>query len=1032
MLNLQSIESKIKGKLDDGHQVKEGILRFTRKYEGKPISYYFFDYSEDLDSAATDLKKYQDEVIAEHYFSNSGETQWNYYLVFLLGNEKYKNLKDSAPAATIERDKLFSRKFVLPEGRIEDFLNIPILEDHGLIEPTTDLVTRWTEKLDSVGLSAIGNKTPRAEVIRNFLSSNSTVGIEDEDSGISTELTSEGRRIRELHLKSYRPYPLQRDFKFGLMNLFIGANGTGKTSLLEAIELTYCGASLRGEGKPEPGAVINFKLEGQNEFEAYDPRTNKKYQQRDLVWYGRSISKGNDLFSSFNKYNFYNADSAYKLANDANDEEIDSAFSSLALGEKANHLDKRMRDFADDFSDKETTQAKQTKMIADSLDSENKKISQYSTMGNTAEKLFEVFQNTISTVNFTIEKPKAVESLEEDFSLQLYTLQKNIRSLTDNSSWLRPLTPFTIREALKAHQAVDEKIREKNQEINDAQKGLLFGDNNKKSLQLRIQLLKQLRRYFEDDRHNKIVGLSDRLQKTKFKRDFASKLQQLKSELTQEELASLAHDGSITNLLLDLKVLIDKGQSDLKTSELIFTKERETWGAVQKLQSDIKAISTKLLHENPHTTNCPVCDATYQVGQLKDLIDKSSLAGSSAALTQMKIELDNARDELKKRITEFQVIKKINDMWVFAKTQIEFSKDDALTIALEIETYLKSFPQFEADFNILKDQATSYSALGLSESELAQLKLQIGSAPYSLGELDSSLTQATQELASQEKIDSDWSAKILDAEKIKDTLAALVFSSNEIANRTYEDELYKRLDIFKELNTQLQVISKTLILSDSQDLNELHRKIDEICQQVGGISNANNDEKKSKIELDEAKKRVLDLQERLEQETVILNKLTSAKNLISEILVKDGKEQALSSFIEKNRSRIDSIFSRIHSPQEFQGLVPGTTKLLRLGQNEPISLNKVSTGQRAALAISVFFALNLSLKKAPPVILIDDPVAHVDDLNTLSFLDFLRELVVKSGRQVFFATASQKLAGLIEKKFKFLGDEEFKKFEFRR
>ncbi len=55
--------------------------------------------------------------------------------------------------------------------------------------------------------------------------------------------------------------------------------------------------------------------------------------------------------------------------------------------------------------------------------------------------------------------------------------------------------------------------------------------------------------------------------------------------------------------------------------------------------------------------------------------------------------------------------------------------------------------------------------------------------------------------------------------------------------------------------------------------------------------------------------------------------------------------------------------------------------------------------------------------------LFDDPVAHIDDINMLSFLDHLRYLAISGSRQIFFATADNKLAGLFRHKFRFLGDE---------
>jgi len=54
----------------------------------------------------------------------------------------------------------------------------------------------------------------------------------------------------------------------------------------------------------------------------------------------------------------------------------------------------------------------------------------------------------------------------------------------------------------------------------------------------------------------------------------------------------------------------------------------------------------------------------------------------------------------------------------------------------------------------------------------------------------------------------------------------------------------------------------------------------------------------------------------------------------------------------------------------------------------------------------------------------------VDDLNSLSFLDYLRE-TVRGERQIFFATANDKFASLFERKFDFLGDE-FRRLDLSR
>lgn len=75
--------------------------------------------------------------------------------------------------------------------------------------------------------------------------------------------------------------------------------------------------------------------------------------------------------------------------------------------------------------------------------------------------------------------------------------------------------------------------------------------------------------------------------------------------------------------------------------------------------------------------------------------------------------------------------------------------------------------------------------------------------------------------------------------------------------------------------------------------------------------------------------------------------------------------------------------------------------------------------------------MNSRLKSGPRVTIFDDPVAHVDDINTLSFLDHLREIALARERQLFLATADSKLAGLSARKFRFMG-EQFRHVELTR
>ena len=104
-----------------------------------------------------------------------------------------------------------------------------------------------------------------------------------------------------------------------------------------------------------------------------------------------------------------------------------------------------------------------------------------------------------------------------------------------------------------------------------------------------------------------------------------------------------------------------------------------------------------------------------------------------------------------------------------------------------------------------------------------------------------------------------------------------------------------------------------------------------------------------------------------------------AVNKTLKILQEDHSlNSAMEASLQENRTAIETIFSQIHSPAEFRGLGTNWSTLIRKMDEREAKLTEISSGQRAAFALSVFLAQNAKLKVAPPVVLIDDPIAHVE------------------------------------------------------
>lgn len=157
---------------------------------------------------------------------------------------------------------------------------------------------------------------------------------------------------------------------------------------------------------------------------------------------------------------------------------------------------------------------------------------------------------------------------------------------------------------------------------------------------------------------------------------------------------------------------------------------------------------------------------------------------------------------------------------------------------------------------------------------------------------------------------------------------------------------------------------------------------------------------------------------------VQVGRVESALNVVSDLIQKQSGLALTNQVLRENGAQIATTFGRIHAPSEFDVEVDeGGLRILRRSTKTKVELHEMSSGQRAAFTLSLFLAMNGRLRTGPTAIIFDDPVAHVDDINTLSFIDHLREIALEGERQIFFATADSQLAGLFARKFRFMGDQ---------
>lgn len=179
------------------------------------------------------------------------------------------------------------------------------------------------------------------------------------------------------------------------------------------------------------------------------------------------------------------------------------------------------------------------------------------------------------------------------------------------------------------------------------------------------------------------------------------------------------------------------------------------------------------------------------------------------------------------------------------------------------------------------------------------------------------------------------------------------------------------------------------------------------------------------------KKRQID---RLREEKGIVEERIQRCQMAYEVIEKQKRlEYVMKEFLTQNAKQIELFFKLLHRPKEFGKLSissDGNIHFMRNSNNQLVESGQMSTGQRMALAFSVMITLHMRAANAPNFLMLDEPVANLDDMHVLNLIDLLRELAI-GGTQIIITTADSHMAKFLRRKFSFL-KEEYSHFELNR
>ena len=542
----------------------------------------------------------------------------------------------------------------------------------------------------------------------------------------------------------------------------------------------------------------------------------------------------------------------------------------------------------------------------------------------------------------------------------------------------------------------------------------------------KIANLQKLSEWLNVDNISSLLGLDEKLNQTKSK---YSKIESLVYNLPSNE-EILKYSDETDNLLTYLNRLMTSSKNlEAKRTEYIkqLPELEDNVGKLNTYKNNLQEYSLKVLSMSSNKTNCPVCDTDFSENRLLELIgDITVEINNIDELKQLKESIayiDKKIVENNKDTATINLLIKIGKEFF---PTFDFEINTTKKIIQEVITFLGVFKELKSDIENLENLKKQFLSMGITEVEYTRFIYNYNDRYLNdFGEL----THASIEIIKKKYVEK-LLQKDIDLKKFNETIVKeeniieklrRKYLVDTTENHEFLEYLSERIKKLYDMKKEKENIESFVYLDDSE-IEFIVRKILQLSVISKQLSELLIQHKKSSLVVRSLKEK-LDVDEN--RDVIIdtnLNKLDEVLGLLRGL---DSITDRLSDFFYENTQGILDVFMSIHAPKEFDGLSfnNGNITLKRIDSEEYDPITKISTGQKSALALSIFLTMNKNAQNAPKYILFDDPVSDIDDINILAFFDFLREISLSDERQIFFATASSKIANLFKKKFDFLGED---------
>ena len=1024
MIDVNRAERTLKERYDTLTEVSKHIFRATDTYDSRTYAVRYFDLRDALVPTARDLSSYQDSLLSKDYFSPHSESdlRWNYYLYFVTSQANCADIPFMKARAAVEADRHYARKRVISEADLDSLLHVRQFGDDSRPLPP-DPMGIWTELLGRHNLAfVIDDSLQVPAVVRK---------IElEEPTGLSTlpsipqltdaELKVASYFLTSLEVQGFRPHPSQHEFIFGDVNLIAGGNGTGKTSLLEAIEFLFCGQNKRG-GRILPRTVISARIGPSHLLSTQSAIAKNRLRARHLAWYSKAELRKVTLHDSFSKFNFLDTDAAVRLSVETSSDQIGKDLAQLLLGAEAVKSVDRFRRVLREISNTKKVTSKEAAAQEFLSREAKRRADELRQAPQQSDQLFQKLKDTLARLGWITIPPvkDSIDGLDESLEIALVNLQ-----LLRGTGKLLPRSDVELKKLLTETTRVIRKVaglhKEQHQLVRDQapQSELL------ESLAMQERHLDVLRPLVASGIQEQSVRIDALQESIGFLVGMVEDVESSVAILSAANISGGTVDEALA--LLTQEVRLARRKADGANQALVDFESKQT--ALRSITQRLVHVAHEVLSHTGDRNHCPLCRTPFEESELLRRIEKLLKDEADRDATVLRTAAEAATTELETMTVQLTALQLLREA---IPTPKQIGLAEAISKA---STFRQQLDSDQTELDSLEKKVAALERRGITLGRLIELRsvAELPDSEISAEALDTVLRNVRQKREdAAATFETITSRLVLLGRQVREETESCLsgsFSEDDVIPL-----LKERAETIEDAARAISTLTGLVTLATQPSESILERHLLRASELLTELRTAVSQERSNLAKLEQELQVEKDANDSLAGLRVKLKRLTAAENVIDQLLTEHSEKAMREEVLRNNAAEISSTFARLHAPNEFDLHVEdGQLHITRRSDKAEVDLNEMSSGQRAAYALSLFLAMNESLRKGPRVILFDDPVAHIDDINTLSFLDCLRDVALSRSRQLFFATADSELTSLFKHKFRFLGEERFKVFDLVR